>query len=80
MSDPVCQMLTLEGAAELYAATMELVEATEQAFGLFVQPCRLEALIADFDAETEGGLRLSRHRLAPRAARFRRRGRGARGG
>jgi tetratricopeptide (TPR) repeat protein len=53
MSDPVAQMLTLEGAAELYAATMALAEATERAFSLFVQPCRLEAVIADFDAETK---------------------------
>jgi tetratricopeptide (TPR) repeat protein len=53
MSDPVAQMLTLEGAAELYAATMALAEAAEQAFSLFVQPCRLEAVIADFDAETK---------------------------
>lgn len=53
MSDPVYQMLTLEGAAELYAATMAMVAATEQAFSLFLQPCRLETLIADFDAETK---------------------------
>ncbi|HEV2816415.1 MAG TPA: sulfotransferase [Allosphingosinicella sp.] len=53
MSEPAHQLLTLEGAAELYAATMELAEATERAFGLFVQPCRLEAMIADFDAETK---------------------------
>jgi tetratricopeptide (TPR) repeat protein len=53
MSEPVARMLTLEGAAELYAATMALAEATEQAFSLFVQPCRLESVIADFDAETK---------------------------
>ena len=53
MSDPSHPLLTLAGAAELYAATMELAEATEQAFGLFVQPCRLEAMIADFDTETK---------------------------
>ena len=53
MSEPAHQLLTLEGAAELYAATMELAEATEQAFGLFVQPCRLEAMVADFETETK---------------------------
>jgi len=53
MSEPVHQLLTLEGAAEFYAATMALAEATEKAFGLFVQPCRLEAIVADFDAETK---------------------------
>jgi len=53
MSEPVHQLLTLDGAAELYAATMALAEATEKAFGLFVQPCRLEAVVADFDAETK---------------------------
>jgi tetratricopeptide (TPR) repeat protein len=53
MSEPARQLLTLAGAAELYAATMELAEATQQAFGLFVQPCRLEAMIADFDTETK---------------------------
>jgi len=53
MSEPAHQLLTLEGTAELYAATMELVEATERAFGLFVQPFGLEALIADFDTETK---------------------------
>jgi tetratricopeptide (TPR) repeat protein len=51
LSDPVYQMLTLDGAAQLYAATMELAEATERAFGLFVQLCALEAVIADFDTE-----------------------------
>jgi tetratricopeptide (TPR) repeat protein len=51
MTDPAYQMLTLEGAAELYAATMAMTEATEKAFGLFVQPCRHEAIVADFDGE-----------------------------
>jgi len=53
MSEPVHQLLTLAGAAEYYAATMALAEAAEKAFGLFVQPCRLEAIVADFDAETK---------------------------
>ena len=53
MSDPARQLLTIEGAAELYAATMALAAATEKAFGLFVQPVALEALIADFDKETK---------------------------
>jgi hypothetical protein len=53
MTDPVFQMLTLEGTAALYDATMEMVEASEAAFGLFTHPVQLEALIADFDGETK---------------------------
>ena len=53
MTDPVWQMLTMEGTAELYAATMAMAEASEQAFGLFTHDVRLEALIADFDGETK---------------------------
>jgi Tfp pilus assembly protein PilF len=53
MSDPAQQLLTLAGAADLYAATMELTEATETAFGLFTEVCALEALAADFDKETK---------------------------
>jgi tetratricopeptide (TPR) repeat protein len=53
MSGPVHQMLTLDGAAELYAATMAMAAATEKAFGLFAHPVALEALIADFDKETK---------------------------
>ena len=51
ISDPVYQMLTPEGAAGLFAATMELVEAVERSFGLFVQPCQLEKIVADFEGE-----------------------------
>jgi tetratricopeptide (TPR) repeat protein len=53
MTDPVWQMLSLEGTAELYAATMAMAEASEAAFGLFTHDVRLEALIADFDGETK---------------------------
>jgi tetratricopeptide (TPR) repeat protein len=53
MTDPVYQMLTLEGAAELFAATMALAEASEEAFSLFTHPTQLEAVIADFDGETK---------------------------
>jgi hypothetical protein len=53
MTDPVWQMLSLEGVAELYAATMAMAEASEEAFGLFTHDVRLEALIADFDGETK---------------------------
>jgi tetratricopeptide (TPR) repeat protein len=56
MSDPAWQLLTLEGAAELYAATRQLVAATEEAFGLFVHtvapdaanPAREMKAAADF--------------------------------
>ena len=40
MTDPVWQMLTLEGTAALYAATMAMAEASEQAFGLFTHDVR----------------------------------------
>jgi hypothetical protein len=53
MTDPVWQMLTLDGTAALYDATMRMVEASEAAFGLFTHPVQLEALIADFDGETK---------------------------
>jgi tetratricopeptide (TPR) repeat protein len=53
MTDSVWQMLTLEGTADLYAATMAMAEASEAAFGLFTHDVRLEALIADFDGETK---------------------------
>jgi tetratricopeptide (TPR) repeat protein len=52
LSDPVYQMLTLQGAAELYAATMRLAEATTAAFGLFLHEVALERLIADPEGET----------------------------
>lgn len=51
MNDPAWQLLTLEGAAALYAAGMELAEASENAFGLFVQDVQREALAADPDGE-----------------------------
>jgi tetratricopeptide (TPR) repeat protein len=51
MSAPAYQLLTLDGAARLLAATMDMVQATEKAFGLFVQPCVIEKLLADPDAE-----------------------------
>jgi Flp pilus assembly protein TadD len=53
MTDPVWQMLTLDGTAALYDATMRMVEASEEAFGLFTHPVQLEALIADFDGVTK---------------------------
>lgn len=53
MSDAAYQMLTLEGAAELYAATMAMAAASEQAFGYYLHPTSLEAIVADFDGETK---------------------------
>lgn len=52
MTDPVYQLLTLEGAADLFAATMAMAQASEKAFGLYTHPVQLEAVIADFDRET----------------------------
>jgi len=51
ISDPVYQMLTPENAAGLFAATMELVETVEKSFGLFIEPCRIEQVVADFEGE-----------------------------
>jgi hypothetical protein len=52
MTDPIYQMLTLQGTAELFAATMEFAEASEEALGIQSLSCPLEAIIADFDGET----------------------------
>ena len=52
MSDPAWQMLTLEGAADLHAATMEMVAASEAAFGLYTHVADLEAIAADPGGET----------------------------
>lgn len=52
MSPATWQMLRLEGAAALYDATMELVEASERAFGLNLHRTALERVVADFDQET----------------------------
>ena len=70
MSDPAWQMLTLEGAAALYAATMEMVAASEAAFGLYTQIADTDALAADAGAlkaigDFTGAARLA----APAAAR-----------
>jgi tetratricopeptide (TPR) repeat protein len=53
MSEPVHQLLTLGGAAELYAATMDLASKTFAAFAIDPILCPLETLIADFDGETK---------------------------
>ncbi|MDB5692449.1 MAG: sulfotransferase family protein, partial [Alphaproteobacteria bacterium] len=52
MSAAAWQMLTLEGAAELYGATIALAAASEAAFGLQWHSTALEAIVADFDGET----------------------------
>jgi tetratricopeptide (TPR) repeat protein len=51
MSAPAYQLLTIDGAASLFAATMDMVQATEKAFGLFVQSCAVDKLAADPEAE-----------------------------
>jgi tetratricopeptide (TPR) repeat protein len=53
MSDPIYQLLTLEGAADLFDATMAFEQASEAAFDFRPLACALEALIADFDGETQ---------------------------
>ncbi|HEY1604542.1 MAG TPA: sulfotransferase [Allosphingosinicella sp.] len=52
MSPAAWQLLTLDGAVDLYAATMDLVAACETALGLVLHPAPLEAIVADFDGET----------------------------
>lgn len=47
MSAPAWQLLTLEGAASLHAATRAMVTASETAFGLFLHIVALEALRAE---------------------------------
>ncbi|HEX5183513.1 MAG TPA: sulfotransferase [Allosphingosinicella sp.] len=53
MSPAAWQLLTLEGAADLYAATMALVTVCETTFDLTHHPVPLEAIVADFDGETK---------------------------
>jgi tetratricopeptide (TPR) repeat protein len=53
VTDPMYQMLTLEGTAALYTATMDFMQASDAAFGLQGLTCPLESLIADFDGETQ---------------------------
>ncbi|HEX4737993.1 MAG TPA: sulfotransferase [Allosphingosinicella sp.] len=52
MSAPMYQLLTLDGAAELFDAAMHFAEASIEAFSLAPIPCALEAVVADFDGET----------------------------
>jgi tetratricopeptide (TPR) repeat protein len=68
MSDPAWQMLTLDGAAALYAATMEMVAASEAAFGLFTHDADMDALAADAGALKAIGDFTGAARLAPPAA------------
>ena len=53
MSDPAWAMLTLDGAAQLHAAAMALVAASETAFGLFTHGVELERLAADQAGELQ---------------------------
>lgn len=52
MSAPVYQMLTLDGAADLFDAAMRFAQASIQAFSLAPVSCALETIVADFDGET----------------------------
>lgn len=53
MTAPAWEMLTLEGAADLFAATMEMAEASRAAFGLYLHEVSLEGLLADAAGETK---------------------------
>ncbi len=53
MSAPAWQMLTLEGCAELHAATAALVEASRTAFGLFMHETSPAAAAADPGGEAK---------------------------
>jgi tetratricopeptide (TPR) repeat protein len=52
MSAPMYQLLSLEGAADLFDAAMQFAEASERAFAFTSLPCALEGLVADFDGAT----------------------------
>jgi hypothetical protein len=52
MSPAAWQLLTIDGAAALFDATMELAEVSEAAFPLHLLHTSLETVVADFDAET----------------------------
>jgi len=52
-ADPIHQLLTLEGAAETFAAVIAMAAASEKAFGLYLHPVELEPLIADADGQTK---------------------------
>jgi len=54
MSAPYYELLTLEGAAGLYDAVMEITQQLIPALALRAHSVRLEALIADFDREAAG--------------------------
>jgi tetratricopeptide (TPR) repeat protein len=76
MSDPAWRMLTLEGAADLYAATMEMVAASEAAFGLFTLEADMETLAADAGGlkaigDFTGAARLAPPAAAPQAGKWR---------
>jgi len=47
MAGPAWEMLTLAGTADLFAATMALVEASRAAFGLYLHEVSLEGLLAE---------------------------------
>jgi tetratricopeptide (TPR) repeat protein len=51
MNPAMYQMLTLEGAARLYAATMRVAELARPALGLAWREVRYERVIADFTGE-----------------------------
>lgn len=52
MTAAAWQLLTLDGAAELYDATMELAEASAASFALKLHRTALETMVGDFHGET----------------------------
>lgn len=52
MNDPNYQMLTLKGAADLFAAAMALRAASEAAMPMHGFTCALEDMVRDFDGTT----------------------------
>ncbi|MEA3014218.1 MAG: hypothetical protein QOD42_2763 [Sphingomonadales bacterium] len=77
MSDPAWQMLTLDGAAALYAATMEMAAASEAAFGLYTHEADMAAIAADpagalkAIGDFTGAARLAPPAAAPDAGQWR---------
>jgi len=52
MNDPTYQMLTLQGAADLFAATMALRAASEESLPMHALTVPLEEMVGDFDRTT----------------------------
>jgi tetratricopeptide (TPR) repeat protein len=76
MSAPYYELLTLEGAAGLYDAVMDLTQELIPALSLRAHSVRLEALITDFEREASGVCAFLGIDFDPRMREFATRARG----